>query len=194
MSTSQAAHRLARGQLPGRSPVMWRRNRSMAVPIACLAGALWPPLFVSLTVLPPTRWIPHEGGVDWRILAIVLALVAVPAGVRLIGREQDRKGRPSTRLGVIWRFLLYGGLLAATVQLIVAVVMIVLNAIGAQSLGNALGAIETTILIYGVAGLPFALMVGISHALWAGLCVAFIAFQKRPPAVRPRVGVLGDRT
>ena len=30
--------------------------------------------------------------------------------------------------------------------------------------------------IYGVMGLPFALSVGISYALWAGLAVALVAF------------------
>ena len=32
----------------------------------------------------------------------------------------------------------------------------------------------------GVGGLPIAMIVGVSYALWAGLCVAFIAFEARP--------------
>ena len=31
-----------------------------------------------------------------------------------------------------------------------------------------------------LAGVPLAILVGISYALWAGLCVAFIAFEARP--------------
>lgn len=192
MSGGLSAAELTRGELPGRTPIVWRRNRSTAVPLACLAGALWPPLFISLAILPPTRWLPHAGGLDWRILAIVVALIAVPVGVRILGREHDRTGKPATRLGVVWRFLVMGGVLAAGLQLLIATVMLVMNAIASQSVGNALGSIETTVLIYGVAGLPFALMVGISHALWAGLCVAFIAFQKRPPSVRPRMGLMSN--
>ena len=47
-------------------------------------------------------------------------------------------------------------------------------------------------LIYGVGGLSVAVLVGISYALWAGLCAAFIAFRPQPE-VRDRLGLMGDR-
>ena len=52
-----------------------------------------------------------------------------------------------------------------------------------------LGALETTLLIFGVAGLPLAVLVGVSYALWAGLCVAFIAFAPAP-VVKDRMGLM----
>ena len=54
---------------------------------------------------------------------------------------------------------------------------------------QALGATETTLLIFGVGGLPIAMIVGVSYALWAGLCAAFIAFEARP-AVKDRLGLM----
>ena len=60
----------------------------------------------------------------------------------------------------------------------------------AGALAQSLGAAETTLLIFGVAGLPLAMLIGLSYALWAGLCVALIAFTPRPPPVRPRAGLL----
>ena len=43
-----------------------------------------------------------------------------------------------------------------------------------------------------LAGLPLAMLIGLSYALWAGLCVALIAFTPKPPPVRPRAGLLGE--
>ena len=43
--------------------------------------------------------------------------------------------------------------------------------------------------IFGVGGLPIAMVVGVSYALWAGLCAAFIAFEARP-AVKDRLGLM----
>ena len=52
-------------------------------------------------------------------------------------------------------------------------------------------ALENTILlIYGVAGLPVAILVGVSYALWAGLCVAFLAYGAAPAPVRDRLGLM----
>ena len=47
---------------------------------------------------------------------------------------------------------------------------------------QALGFTETTLLIFGVGFLPVAVMVGISYALWAGLCAAFIAYEPQGEA------------
>jgi len=62
----------------------------------------------------------------------------------------------------------------------------------AGDLGQAMGATETTLLIFGVGGLPIAMIVGVSYALWAGLCAAFIAFEPKP-AVKNRLGLMPGR-
>ena len=41
-------------------------------------------------------------------------------------------------------------------------------------------------------GSAIAMLIGFSYALWAGLCVALIAFTPKPPTVRPRAGLLGE--
>ena len=129
---------------------------------------------------------------DWRLQALIAGVIAVPLGMYMLARERDRSGSPATRLGVIWRFLFYGGLLAALLQVLTAVVMMGLRWVEAGALAQSLGAAETTLLIYGVAGLPLAMLIGLSYALWAGLCVALIAFTPKPPPVRPRAGLLGE--
>lgn len=182
---------LTRGELPGKTPVSWRRE-AWAVPVACLAGACWPPLVLTLAILPPSRWIPGAGGVDWRLLALAVGLIALPLGIRAVRQEHERTGKPSTRVGVIWRFLLMGGVLAAALQILLALIMIGLNLIEAEGIAGRFGAVETTILVYGVGGLPLALLIGVSYALWAGAIVAFVAFEKRNPVVRPRMGILRD--
>ena len=58
-----------------------------------------------------------------------------------------------------------------------------------SGVGQAVGFTETALLIFGVLGLPVAIVVGISYALWAGLCAAFIAFEARP-AVKDRLGLM----
>ena len=56
------------------------------------------------------------------------------------------------------------------------------------------GYAETALLIFGVGGVPLAILVGISYALWAGVCAAFIAFMPRPAPVRDRLGLSGRDT
>jgi len=48
------------------------------------------------------------------------------------------------------------------------------------------------LLIYGVGGLPLAVMMGVSYALWGGLCVAYLGFVPAP-VVKNRMGVLAER-
>ena len=62
----------------------------------------------------------------------------------------------------------------------------------AGGIPQAAGATETSLLLFGVGLLPIAVLVGISYALWAGLCAAFIAFVPQPE-VRDRLGVFGER-
>ena len=175
--------------LPGQSPVIWRRTRA-AVPLAALAGIAWPPLILTLLVWPPQNWMPGRE-IDWRLTVLFIGLFAVPTGLWAIQRERDRGGRPGSRLGVVWRFMLYGGLVAAAAQTVLALAMMVFGWIASSDIGQGVGATETTLLIYGVAGLPMAILVGVSYALWAGLCAAFIAFVPAPEKVRDRLGVIG---
>lgn len=176
--------------LPGRQPVTWRRSAAASA-LAVLAGAAWPPLILTLFFWPPHNWQPGLQ-TDWRLVLFVIGLITVPIGLWSLRRERERTGRPDSRMGVVWRFMLYGGLLAAALQALVAVVSVVLAWFEAGDPMQALGASETILLIYGVGGLPIAVIVGVSYALWAGLCVAFIAFMRRPPVVRDRLGLMAD--
>lgn len=177
--------------LPGQTPVIWRRTR-LAIPLAALAGMAWPPLLLTFVIWPPQNWLPGRE-IDWRLSVLFIGLIAVPAGLYVIRRERDRRGRPGTRLGIVWRFMLYGGLLAAGLQALLAVGMALWGLIQSGSVAQGFGATETTLLIYGVGGLPVAILVGVSYALWAGLCAAFIAFVPAPAKVRDRLGVMGER-
>ena len=174
--------------LPGQRKVIWRRARGSAV-TAVLAAVAWPPLILTLLVWPPQNWLPGRE-IDWRLVVLFIGLCAAPVGLWLLSRERQTSGRPGTRLGVVWRFMLYGGLLAAGLQVAVALVMTVLGWIEAGGFMQGMGATETVLLIYGVAGLPVAILVGVSYALWAGLCVAFLAFAPAPAAVRDRLGLM----
>ncbi|MEJ6789206.1 phthalate transporter [Brevundimonas sp. BR2-1] len=175
---------------PGQQRVAWRRDPQRIV-LAALAGALWPPLVVTLIVWPPRNWLPSLE-MDWRLVVLVIGLAAAPGGLWLLARERDLTGRPATRLGVVWRFMFYGGLLAAGLQGALALIVSVVGWFEAGGIAQAAGATETTLLIYGVGGLPIAVLLGVSYALWAGLCAAFIAFMPQPE-VRDRLGVMRDR-
>jgi len=174
---------------PGQQRVAWRREPYLIV-IAALAGALWPPLVGTLAVWSPNNWVPSLE-MDWRLVVLAIGAVAVPGGVWLLARERERSGRPATRLGVVWRFMFYGGLLAAGLQALLALTMSLIGWFQSDGVAEAAGATETTLLIFGVGGLPVAVLVGVSYALWAGLCVAFIAFRPQP-AVRDRLGLMGE--
>jgi len=172
---------------PGQERVVWRREPHRLA-LAALAGAFWPPIPITLLIWPPNNWLPSLE-IDLRLVTLVIGLFAVPGGLWLLARERDRTGRPSTRLGVVWRFMFYGGLLAAGLQALFALALCVLGWFEAGGIAQAAGATETTLLIYGVGLLPVAVMVGVSYALWAGLCAAFIAFRTQPE-VRDRLGML----
>lgn len=180
------------GDLPGQAPIKWRGMPGLWALIATLAAIAWPPLILTLPLMPPSHIMPGFD-MDWRLQVLIAGMIAVPVGMYLLMRERDRSGSPSTRLGVIWRFLLYGGLLAALFQVLTALVMTGMRWIEAGALAQSLGAAETTLLIFGVAGLPMAMLIGLSYALWAGLCVALIAFTPKPPPVRARAGLLDSR-
>jgi hypothetical protein len=172
---------------PGQERVVWRREPHRLA-LAALAGAFWPPIPITLLIWPPNNWLPSLE-IDLRLVTLAIGLFAVPGGLWLLARERDRTGRPSTRLGVVWRFMFYGGLLAAGLQALFALALCILGWFEAGGIAQAAGATETTLLIYGVGLLPVAVMVGVSYALWAGLCAAFIAFRTQPE-VRDRLGML----
>lgn len=173
--------------LPGQEPVVWHKSPGRIVAAVALAAA-WPPLILTLLIWPPQNW-PPSGDLDWRLIVLVVGLLAVPGGLWLLARERRASGRPGTRLGVVWRFIFYGGLLAAALQVLRALGISAYSGFQAGDFGQAAGSAETNLLIYGVMGLPVAVLVGISYALWAGLCVAFVAFEHRPH-VRDRLGLM----
>jgi hypothetical protein len=174
---------------PGQQRVAWRREPHR-IALAAVAGALWPPLVVTLVIWPAKNWLPGLE-MDWRLVVLAIGVLAVPGGIWLLARERERNGRPATRLGAVWRFMFYGGLLAAALQAMLALTMSVVSWFEAEGVAEAAGATETTLLIFGVGGLPVAVLVGVSYALWAGLCVAFIAFMPQPE-VRDRLGLMSD--
>lgn len=178
------------GPVPGLKRVAPRRGAGALIP-AALAAAAWPPVILTLFIWPPENW---WSGVDtdWRLVMLAVGLIAAPTGLKLMIDSHARTGRPSTRLGVVCRFTVFGGLLAAAMQTVMAVAMATLAGLASQSLVQGLGAMETALLIFGVAGLPLAVMVGVSYALWGGLCVAFLGFVPAP-AVKNRMGVLAER-
>jgi hypothetical protein len=176
---------------PGQERVVWRREPQRTV-LAVIAGALWPPVVLTLFIWPPRNWLPGLE-MDWRLLVLLLGFLSVPGALWLLSKERERTGRPSTRLGIVWRFMFYGGLLAVALVVAFALIQTFLQWFNAANLGEGIGGSESALLIYGVGGLPFAVVIGVAYALWAGLCTAFIAFTPQPE-VRDRLGVLtGDR-
>jgi hypothetical protein len=173
--------------LPGQARIAARPAPHYPI-LAALAGAAWPPLILTLPFWPPSSWIPGRE-LDWRLMVLTIGLIAAPLGLWRILVERRRSGRPGTRLGVVWRFMLFGGLLAAALQVAMALALMVLGWLEAGDFMQALGASETTLLIFGVGALPVSMIVGVSYALWAGLCAAFIAFEARP-AVKDRLGLM----
>ena len=131
---------------PGQTRVVWAREPHR-VALAAVLGALWPPLIITLPMWRPRNWVPGLE-MDWRLLVLLIGLLAVPGGLWLLDKERRRTGRPATRLGVIWRFMFYGGLLAAALGALFALVQSVLQWLNASNVGEAVGGSETSLLIY----------------------------------------------
>lgn len=173
-----------------RGPVDWRQPRGLYLFLGWLAATAWPAIVGTLIVFPPTR---EAGGLlhDWRLKALIAAGLAVAAIIYLINGEREREGGPSSRLGIMARFLLFGFIFSLAALLLVVLGFSVLSAFGNEGFLPALGGIESTLFLFGVAGLPPALMVGISYALWAGAMVAIITFAPAQPRVpKTRVSAL----
>jgi hypothetical protein len=62
---------------PGQQRVAWRRE-PQRIALAAVAGALWPPLVVTLVIWPPRNWLPGLE-MDWRLVVLLIGLLAVPA-------------------------------------------------------------------------------------------------------------------
>ncbi|WP_292039559.1 MULTISPECIES: hypothetical protein [unclassified Brevundimonas] len=169
-------------RFPGGEQVVPRRT-PQARALASLAAAAWPPIILTLFVWPPHNWFSGLD-TDWRIVLLIVGLVAAPLGLLRLEKARRPNDAPWTRRAVVARFVIYGGLLAAVLQVAIALVLAVTYGLAGQSFIQALGSVETVLLIFGVAGVPVALMVGISYALWGGLCMAFIAYQKAPAKIR----------
>ena len=165
-----------------KGPVEWRQPLGLYNFVGWLAAVSWPPIVGTLIFLPPTR---EAGGLlhDWRLKALIAAGLAVAAIMYLIRGEREREGGPSSRLGIMARFLLFGFIFSLAALLFVVLGFSVLSAFGNEGFLAALGGIESTLFLFGVAGLPPALAVGISYALWAGFMVALISFAPPQPRV-----------
>lgn len=159
----------------------WRPSPWAWTPIAWAAAVLWPPVSATLLFYPPA-----DGALlqDWRLKAMAAAGVGIAAGLWLIRRERDATGTPHTRVGVVMRFFVLGAVFTAALIILSTLAMGISGAPFTSGFGAFFGALKTTLFIFGVAGSPFILLIGLSYALWAGLAVALIAFRPRPPSVR----------
>ncbi len=176
--------------IPGSAPVNWRETPFLWAPVSWLAALLWPPLILTLFLFPPQGW--WIGlDMDWRFLSMIVAGVATPAAIELVRREREATGRPASRLGIVWRFTLYGAVLAVALQLIATLVLLIYGWTRASGVAQGLGVAETTFLIYGVGLLPLTAAVGAAYSAWAGLMVAMIAFAPAPPPLRAPSHILG---
>lgn len=167
----------------------WRPSPWAWAPVAWAAAVLWPPVSATLLFFPPA-----DGAFlqDWRLKAMAAAGVGVAAGMFLIRREREETGTPFTRVGVLMRFFVLGALFTAALIILAALAMAVTGAPFGSGVGAFFGALKTTLFLFGVAGAPFALLIGLSYALWAGLAVAIVAFRARPPSVRPNPALWSD--
>ncbi len=170
--------------------VTWREPVGLYTFVGWLAAVAWPAIVGTLILFPPTR---EAGGLlhDWRLKALIAAGIAIAAIIHLVKGERDREGGPTSRLGIIARFLLFGFIFSLAALILVVLGFAAFSAFGNEGFLSALGGIESTLFLFGVAGLPFALMVGVSYALWAGVMVSTITFAPPVPTVpKARVSAL----
>ena len=163
-------------RLPGRERVVPRRTVQSTL-LATLAAAAWPPILLTFPIWPPHHiWAGLD--TDWRIVLLVVGLIAAPVGISRLAKAKRPNNAPWTRRAVIARYVIYGGILAGCLQLLMTIAQSILAALAGESFIQALGGIEAVVLVYGVLGIPLALMVGVSYALWGGVCVALLAYKK----------------
>lgn len=163
-------------RLPGGERVAPRKSVQARM-LATLVAAAWPPILLTFPLWPPHHlWAGLD--TDWRIVLLAVGLVAGPIGMARLAKAKRPNNAPWTRRAVIARYVIYGGILAGCLQLLVTIAQAVIAGLSGEGFIQALGAIQVIVLVYGVLGIPLALMVGVSYALWGGLCVAYIAYRK----------------
>jgi hypothetical protein len=171
-------------------PVTWREPVGLYTFVGWLCAVAWPAIVGTWVLLPPTR---EAGGFlhDWRLKALIAAGIAIAAIIWLVKGEREREGGPSSRLGILARFLLFGFIFSLAALIFVVLGFAIVSAFGNEGFLPALGGIESTLFLFGVAGLPPALAVGVSYALWAGIMVSLITFAPHNPTVpKARVSAL----
>jgi len=176
-----------------RGPVVWREPVSLFGPLGWIAATAWPPIVFTLVIFAPTK---ESGGLlnDWRLKALVAGAVAIAAILWIVKGERERDGSPSTRLGILSRFLLFGFIFSLGALILLVLAFSVMTVFGSEGFLPTLGEIESTLFLFGVAGLPPALMVGVSYAVWAGLMVSLVSFTPKVERSRPRPSPLFDLT
>lgn len=153
------------------------RNSPQSKILAVLLAAAWPPLLVTLPIWPPHHyWAGLD--TDWRLVLLAVGLIATPIFMARLAKAKRPNNAPWTRRAVVARYVIYGGLLTAVLQILMTLILAIVAGFSGESFVQALGAIETVVLVFGVLGVPLALMVGVSYALWGGLCVAYIGYKK----------------
>lgn len=167
----------------GFSKAEWRPSPWLWTPVAWILAVAWPPVSATLLLFPAAT-----GGAlgDWRVKAMVAAALGVGAGLWLIARERRTSGTPYTRVGVVMRFFVLGAVFTAALIVSAAFLLALASAPFADGFGAFFGALKTTLFLFGVAGAPVGLLIGLSYALWAGLVVAAVAFSAKPVPVRLR--------
>jgi len=120
--------------------------------------------------------------------------VAIAAILWIVKGERERDGSPSTRLGILSRFLLFGFIFSLGALILLVLAFSAMTVFGSEGFLPTLGEIESTLFLFGVAGLPPALMVGVSYAVWAGLMVSLVSFAPRAERARSRASALFDIT
>lgn len=163
-------------RLPGKERVVPRRSVQSRI-IATLAAAAWPPILLTFPIWPPHHiWAGLD--TDWRLVLLAVGLISAPIGIARLAGAKRPNNAPWTRRAVIARYVIYGAVLAGSLQFLMALALAVIAGVSGESFVQGLGAIEAVLLVYGVIGVPLALMVGVSYALWGGVCVAYLAYRK----------------
>lgn len=167
-----------------RPPGQWRF-------ITWLVGLAWPPIPLTLILFPPRGWVPGPEG-DWRLFALIVAALGLVLAMWRIGRDRAAGRGPQTRLGVVWRFLLFGAIFAVGVQAVALLSTMVMGWLGVAGLPQGLGVAETSFLIYGVGLLPLTAAIAAAWSVWAGLAAAFILYETAPEPMRAPPHILGE--
>jgi hypothetical protein len=166
--------------LPGTAKIEWREPAALWSAVALLVGLFWPGLVITLILFPPS----HLAS-DWRTTATLAAAIGIGVALWLIAQERRAEGFPRTRQGVLARFILFGAVFSVVAQVVVAVLIALVNAFSERDVVSGIEGMKTDLFMFGVVTLPFSLAVGVSHAVWAGLVAALVAFTPRPPSLRP---------